>query len=519
MSIQSANPEAGQSTGVLGAIERLGNSLPNITILFFYALCIAAIASWLLSYISFGYIHPVSGEAIQIKNMLAPAELLGLSQNLVKNFINFPPLGIVIVATLGIGIAEGSGYLRTLLKQLLSITPQRFVTPSVIFVGVVSHIASDSAYVFLMPIAAFMFYASGKHPLAGIAAAFAGLAGGFAASFTPSMIDPIMQGFTQSAARIIDPTYSVNVLCNYFISFGSTFGVIGVCWYITEKIVEPRLQKYMPVDTQPEEEDKAVHESVTPVEARAFRIANLFMLAMMVGLVVLLYPEDSMLRAPNGSMTSPQAPIMQIIVPLLFIFFAVPGIVFGKVAGSFKDTSEITKSMESVTFTLIGFMVFCFFCAQFLYVFGQSQIGALIAMAGADFLRSINLPSQITILGIVFLTACLNILITSASSKWAILAPVFVPMLMAVGISPELTQASFRISDSAINVSTPLFAFYPLIIMYCQRYCSKTGVGTLVSMMLPYTVGLLIAMTVTLYLFWALGIPLGFDSGYVYTPA
>ncbi|MTI16271.1 AbgT family transporter [Rhodobacteraceae bacterium RKSG542] len=516
MSTPSTSLDAGRSPGILGAIERVGNRLPNITILFFYALCVAALASWLLSYISFDYINPVSGEQIQIKNMLAPSELLALSQSLVKNFVTFPPLGIVIVATLGIGIAEGAGYLRTLLKQLLAITPQRFVTPSVIFVGVVSHVAADSAYVFLMPIAAFMFYASGKHPLAGIAAAFAGLAGGFAASFTPSSIDPIMQGFTQGAARIIDPNYAVNVLCNYFISFGSTFGVIGVCWYITDKIVEPRLQKFMPIDNQPEGEDEGSLQSVTPLEAKAFRAANYVMLAMAIGLVLLLYPVDSMLRAPDGSMTSPQAPIMQIIVPLLFIFFAVPGIVYGFIAGTFKDTSQITKSMENVVITLIGFIVFCFFCAQFLYVFGQSQIGALIAMSGAEFLKSIDLPPQVTILGIIFLTACLNILITSASSKWAILAPVFIPMLMAVGISPELTQASFRISDSAINVSTPLFSFYPLIIMYCQRYCTKTGVGTLVSMMVPYTVGLLVVMTITLYLFWALGIPLGFDSGYVY---
>lgn len=225
-----------------------------------------------------------------------------------------------------------------------------------------------------------------------------------------------------------------------------------------------------------------------------------------------------MLRAPDGSLTSPKAPVMQAIVPLLFIFFALPGIVYGYTAGTFKSSTDVIRSMEEIMKMLLGFMVFAFFAAQFLYVFGKSNIGTLMAISGAQFLKDLGMPSTISLLGIIIFTGFLNLLITSATSKWAILSTIFVPMLMLLGISPELTQAAFRVSDSAVNVCTPMFPFYPLLIMYCQKYCQKAGVGTLSSMMLPYTLALLIVLTAVLYAFWGLGLPIGFDSGYVYPP-
>ncbi len=505
-------------TGFLATIERVGNKIPDVTILFVYALIICFMASALLSMVNFNYISPVNNQKLQIVNMLQSTKLVEFLTSMVKNFMSFPPLGITIVATLGIGIADSSGYLHVLIKKLLSITPKKLVTPSVIFVSIVCHIASDSAYVILMPISAMIFYATGKHPLAGIAAAFAGLAGGFTASYTPSIIDPIMQGFTQEAARIIDPTYNVNVLCNYFFSVGGTFFVLAACWFVTDKIVEPRLNAHMPVKKDLQLTSIADTPHVTPAENKAFKIASLVFLAMAVTLIVLLVPEGSLLRAPDGSMTSNKAPVMQAIVPLLFFFIGTPGLVHGYVSGTFKSTKDITRAMEGITKSLISFIVFAFFCAQFLFVFSQSQIGTLIAISGAEFLKSLNMPSGVTIFGIIILTGMLNLLITSASSKWAILAPIFVPMLMSVGISPELTQAAFRISDSAVNVSTPMFPFYPLIISYCKQYCEEAGIGTLCSMMIPFSIALFLVLTLNLFIFWGLGIPLGFDSGYVYTP-
>ena len=367
----------------------------------------------------------------------------------------------------------------------------------------------------IIPIAAYMFYATGKHPLAGIGASFAGIAGAFAANYTPSAIDPVIQGFTQMAAQIIDPTYEVNVLCNYFYAFGSTFIVIAGCWWVTERVVEPWCRKACPVDD--DIDVPAQDFSITPQENRAFYIASGVLVALLVGLVLALLPEDSLLRDPaTGNIASFKAPVMQSIVAIIFLLAAATGVVYGIISGKFRSSKDFTKSMEEITKTLIQLIVFYFFAAQFMYAFGASNIGALIAIAGAEFLKSLALPPQVTIFGIILFVGALNLIITSASAKWAILAPIFVPMLMAVGIAPELTQAAFRVSDSAVNVCTPMFAFYPLIIVYCQKYYKNTGVGTLSSLMLPYTITLLITLTIMLYVFWWLNIPLGFQADYVY---
>ena len=426
--------------GILGLIERVGNKIPDITIWFVGAFVLVCVISAILSQMHFDYVHPTTGKNIVVNNMLSGENIVLLMSKMVTNYSGFPPLGMVIVATLGIGIADGSGYINTGLKKLLAVTPKFLLSPIIILAGMLSHIGPDTGYVIIIPVAAYMFYASGKHPLSGIAASFAGIAGAFAANYTPFAIDPVIQGFTQSAAQLIDPTYQVNVLCNYFFAFASTFGVIA----------------------------------------------------------------------------SFKAPVMQSIVSLLFVFTGTVGLVYGILVGKFKSPKDVTNAMESITKTLVQLIVFYFFAAQFLWAFGASNMGALIAIAGAEFLKSLALPPQITVFGIIVLVGLLNLIITSASAKWAILAPIFVPMLMAVGISPELTQVAFRVSDSAVNVVTPMFAFYPLIILYCQKYCKSAGIGTLSSMMLPYTVALLVTLTIMLYLFWGLDIPLGFQADYVY---
>lgn len=507
--------EKQQVGGILGFIERIGNKIPDITILFVGAFVIVCVVSAVLSQMHFDYVHPTTGKNIVVNNMLSGENIVKLLSTMVTNYSGFPPLGMVIVATLGIGIADGSGYINTGLKKILSITPKFLLTPIIILVGMLSHLGPDTGYVIIIPVAAYMFYASGKHPLAGIGASFAGIAGAFAANYTPSAIDPVIQGFTQSAAQLIDPTYQVNVLCNYFYAFGSTFIVIASCWYVTEKISEPWLWKACPLDKDIDIGEDAKTE-VTPKENKAFLTATGVLILMVIGLIAAILPTDSILRDKNGVLASFQAPIMQSIVSLLFVFTGTVGLVYGIMVGKFKSPQDVTKAMEDITKTLVQLIVFYFFAAQFLYAFGASNMGALIAIAGAEFLKSLALPPQVTVFGIIIFVACLNLIITSASAKWAILAPIFVPMLMAVGIAPELTQVAFRVSDSAVNVVTPMFAFYPLIILYCQRYVKSAGIGTLSSLMLPYTVALLVSLTIMLYVFWGLDIPLGFQADYVY---
>lgn len=512
---QPQQPAQEQVGGFLGFIERAGNRIPDITMLFIAAFFITCILSAFLSQFHFGYIHPTTGKEIMVTNMLAPKSLVTLMTKMVSNFAGFPPLGMVIVATLGIGIAQGSGYINTGLKKILSVTPRFLMTPIVIVVGMLSHLAPDSGYMIIIPIAAYLFYASGKHPLAGVAASFAGIAGAFAANYTPSAIDPVIQGFTQMAAQLIDPSYEVNVLCNYFFAFAATFPIILVCWWVTEHVTEPWCRKACPLDADIDASEDAM-KPITPQENRSFAVASCVLIFLLVGLFAALIPENSLFRDPAGNIASFKAPVMQSIVAIIFLLCAIPGIVYGIMSGTFRSSKDFTHSMEEITHTLVQLIVFYFFAAQFMYAFGASNLGALIAIAGAEFLKSLALPPQITVFGIIVFVAILNLLITSASAKWSILAPIFVPMLMSIGIAPELTQVAFRISDSAVNVCTPMFAFYPLIIIYCQKYYKKTGVGTLSSLMLPYTIALLVTLTVLLYVFWFLGIPLGFQGAYIY---
>lgn len=497
-------------------IEKIGNKIPDVSILFLFALIIILFASFFLSLFDFNYFlikADGNSEQVIIKNFLSLGNFLNLLSQMTSNFINFPPLGITLVVVLAIGVAETSGFLRVALVKLSLFVPKRLMVPVVLIISVASHIIGDGAYVFLMPIVALLFISVGKHPVAGIATAFAGLAGGFSASFTPSIIDPIMQGFTERAAHIIDISVNVNVLCNYFVSLAGTIGVILFSWFVCDRIVEPYLKKNLPIDGTYEELSQ---NSISEYENRAFIFAMLSILMMIVILIILAYPSDSLLRGPNGTLSEKDSILMKALVTFLFLFFAIPGLVFGIVSKKFTSLTQVIDAMSDSLKPLIGFMVFCFICGQFLYIFNESNISKLLAVSGAEFLKSLALPSGVTIFGIIVFTGFLNLFVTSATSKWAVLAPIFVPMLMLLGVAPEFTQAAFRVSDSAINVMTPLFPYYPLIITYCQKYSSKTGVGTLCSIMIPYSIALMIALTLTLYLFWIFNIPLGFESSYSY---
>ncbi|MDO4674853.1 AbgT family transporter [Campylobacter sp.] len=498
---------------ILNKIEKIGNKIPNVSVLFLFALLIVLLASWVLSCFDFDYFllkNDGTKEQIVIKNFLTLPHFLEFLSKMTSNFISFPPLALTIVITLGIGIAEESGFLRVSLIKFSQFVPKNFVVPVVLILSILCHLIGDGAYVFLMPIAALLFLAAKRHPVAGIATAFAGLAGGFCAGFTPSIIDPIMQIFTEKSAHIIDDSYSVHVLCNYFLSLGSVVGVVLFCWWVTSRVVEPYCQKNLPLACHLSD----IQNRLSPCENRAFYWAFLSVLMLFVGIFGLSFGD--FLRGPGGSLTEKDSLLMKNLVPFLFLFFALPGLIFGYKIKRFHSLNDVflaaTKSLEP----LLGFVVFCFICGQFLFVFNDSNISKLLSLSGASILSSLQMPQGLTILALLIFTAFLNLFITSATSKWAVLAPVFVPMLMLVGLSPELVQATFRVSDSAINVMTPLFPFYPLIISFCQKYYPKTGVGTLCALMLPYSIALMIALSATLYLFWILEIPLGFESFYYY---
>jgi aminobenzoyl-glutamate transport protein len=505
--------ERGWIDRALNGVERLGNALPDPAALFLIMLILVWIASALLAPISFAEIDPRTGQPIEVLNRLTGPAIAEFLSNMVDTFTSFHPLGVVLVALLGVGVAEHTGFINAGLKAMLSVTSASLLTPMLILVAVISHTAADAGYVLVIPLGGVIYYAAGRHPLAGIAAAFAGVSGGFSANFIPSGIDPLLAGLTQEAAQILVPERLVNPLCNWFFTGASSVLIVAVGWYVTDRIVEPRL-----ADTaiDGDTEDMPQMEELGPRERRGL---NVSLIALGVGVLVLVVaslPETSALRSPAGSLTDATAPLMASIVPLIFLLFLLPGVVYGYVAGTVESHRDIIKGMSKTMSTMGYYIVLSFFAALFIDEFARSNIGALLALKGASGLQALALPPQVTIVGIIFLSGGVNLLIGSASAKWALLAPIFVPMLMQLGISPELTQAAYRVGDSTTNIITPLMPYFPLVVVFAQRYVKGTGIGTLVATMLPYSVAFLISWLVFLLAYWALGIPLGLQAPYTF---
>jgi len=497
----------------LNAIERVGNKLPDPAALFFILLVLVWILSAIFASVQFSEIDPRTGQPIVIKNQLAGTSIAAFLANMVTTFTSFHPLGVVLVALLGVGVAEHTGFINAGLKGLLSFTSAWLLTPMLILVAIVSHTAADAGYVLVIPLGGVIFHAAGRHPLAGIAAAFAGVSGGFSANFVPSSLDPLLSGLTQAAAQIINPERLVNPLCNWSFTAASTLLIVGLGWFLTDRVIEPRLRGTK-VDGDPA--DLPRMENLGAKEKRGLFAGLATLLAGLLVLIFFSTRAGSVLRAPDGSLTASTAPLMQSIVPLIFLLFLIPGIVYGYVAGTVQSHRDIIKGMSKTMSTMGYYIVLAFFAALFIAAFGQSNLGALLALKGAGLLQAMNFPGAVTMIGIILLTASVNLLIGSASAKWALLAPIFVPMLMTLGYSPELTQAAYRVGDSTTNIITPLMPYFPLVVVFAQRYVKKTGIGTLVSLMLPYSITFIVCWTAFLLIYWMLGIPLGLQAPYTY---
>jgi aminobenzoyl-glutamate transport protein len=512
---------------LLDAIEWAGNRLPDPAMLFVLALAATWVVSLLLAPVQFTEIDPrtlgpdAHGQPqpprpIEVKNQLSGPALATFLTRLVKNFTEFPPLGVVLVAMLGVGVADHTGFINAAVKALLRVTPAWLLTPMLLLVAIISHSAGDTGYVLVIPLGGIIFQAAGRHPLAGIACAFAGVAGGFSANFLPSGLDPLLQGFTQSSAHILDPGRNVNPLCNWWFTSASTLVIIAVGWYLTDRVIERRL-RHTPIDG--DEARQYQFAELTAREVRGLWAGLGSMLAAGLVVVAAAWPADSPLRSPEGSLVKHGAPLMEAIVPLIFLGFLLPGVVHGYVAGTVRSHRDLVQGMAKAMGTMSYYVVMAFFAAQFTYAFRESNLGALVAIKGAAALERLGLPGAVTVVGIILLTCLVNLLVGSASAKWAMLGPIFVPMLMKLGIAPELTQAAYRIGDSSTNIVTPLLPYFPLIVAYAQRYVKNTGVGTLISLMLPYSLAFVVTWTLLLMVFWGLELPLGLEAAYVYPVA
>ncbi|WP_221029461.1 AbgT family transporter [Actomonas aquatica] len=490
---------------VLGTVERVGNALPEPATLFALLALFTLIASAIAQAVDLSVAHPATGETISAVSLLNLAGFQKIVKETVHVFVNFHPLGVVIVCLLGIAVAEKAGLIGAAVRALVLTTPRTWVTPIVVFAGVMSNLGADVGYVLLIPLAATIFHAVGRHPLAGLAAGFAGVSGGFSANLLISAIDVILAGLSTEAARLLNPEYSVTGLANYYFLFISTFIVVGAGTWVTHKVVEPRLGPYTG-NVKPEE-----LIPLSAAEKRGLLFTAVFAVLTVAFFLLGVLPAEGFLRNPAYPELMMRSLPFSYLVPFLFAIGFGSGLAYGFGAKTIKSDKDVVGAMNDAMGTLGAYLVLAFFAAQFIAYFNWTNLGLIFAVKGAGALQALGLdqwPIPMMI-GLVILAAIINMLVGSASAKWALIAPIFVPMFMLLGFSPELVQAAYRVGDSVTNVITPLMAYFPLIITFARKYDSQMGMGTIIATMLPYSVAFMVAWTILLIIWMLTGLPLG----------
>ncbi|MST55053.1 AbgT family transporter [Pyramidobacter sp. SM-530-WT-4B] len=507
----------------LDKIEVVGNRMPPPMIIFAFLTLLVVVISGIGSVWGWSATGEIFNKATQkieattinIVNLCSINGLRYMIGNLTKNFMSYPSLGMMLTMMFGIGIAEYSGWLNGLIRKAVQITPHKLVTPMVVFIGVMSNLAENAGYVLFVPLAGMIFKACNKHPLAGIAAGFAGVSGGFAANLMISSNDAVLSGYSDIAAKIINPNHSVLPSSNYYFMATSVFLLVIVGTFITEKVIIPRLGEYKPnIDPSL----SVPSDNIGDNDEKALKIANYVFLGMILFLAVSCIPQTSWLRNPKTGSLIKGSLLLDSIVPLLTILFFVPGFVYGKISGKFKTSRDVYNGFSASIRVLAGFICVSFAASQFTNYFKYSNLGSILSINGAHFLQQLNVGAIPLMIVFILVTGFSNLFMASASAKYAIFAPVFVPMFMTLGISPELTQVAFRIGDSSTNIIAPVLSSLPIILDAMKRYDKDSGLGTLVSCMLPFSIAIMVSWTVMLVVWMLLKLPLG-PGAFIYLNA
>ena len=498
------------SGSILGFIEKLGNKLPNPTMLFVYLSVITILLSFVLERLGVGVSYQaikdsqISQLSANVVNLLSADSIRTFVSSVLKNFTGFYPLGVVFAIILGIGVADKAGLLSALVKKIALNSSKKWVTPIVIFLGAMSNVASSVGYVVLIPLGAILFAGFGRHPLAGLAAAFAGVSGGWSANLLIGTNDPMFAAFSTQAASVLNPDYVVLATANWYFMIASTFLIVIVGSFVTDRIVEPRLGKFSFEGAL----NLGERDQISAEQKRGLKFALIASVIFTILLLAALLPSNSLFGAKEGESFT-KSVFMHSIIIFMMLFFIVAGTAYGAGAGTIKNSGDAVKFMEQAVAELSGFLVLIFFAAQFTYLFNASNIGLVLSIKGSVFLKDIGLTGLSLIIVFIFVIAFINLFIAVDSAKWAMMAPIFVPMFMNLGLSPELTQAAFRIGDSTTNIITPLMPFFVLIVAFMQRYDKGLKIGSVVSIMLPYTVAFLLSWAALMSVWYVFDLPLG----------
>ena len=494
--------------GFLAIVERLGNLLPDPIMIFVWLIAglmafsaLGAALGWSASFAFTGTEAPPFGVlkdgvlTFQAQSLFSEENVTRLFTEMPRTLTGFAPLGAVLVVIFGAAVAERVGLFSALIRASLRNAPRVILTPMVAVVGMMSHHASDAAYVVFIPLAGLLYASVGRHPLVGIAAAFAAVSGGFAGNITPGQTDVILFGFTQEAARIIDPTWTMNPLGNWWFILGIVAVFTPIIWFVTDRIVEPRLGAW---GGEADDGLKAelARSAVTDLEARGLRMAGVAALGVVLAFAALaLWPGYTPLIDESKTGPSQLQPLYGALVGGFMLLFLISGIAFGVGAGTVRTTQDVIEKMIDGVRVMAPYIVFVFFAAHFVAMFNWSRLGPIAAIHGAEALKVLALPPAVLLVSVQGFSSLLDLFIGSASAKWSAMAPVVVPMFMLLGISPEMTTAAYRMGDSYTNIMTPLMAYFPLVLAFCRRWTPSTGVGSLLALMLPYALGFMLAFT------------------------
>jgi aminobenzoyl-glutamate transport protein len=563
----------------LDVIERLGNKLPEPPILFCWLAFFVVLGSAIGAAVGWSVqpLKPVAitgpdgvsvslvaaGAPIEPRSLLTAEGLYFMFSSMLRNFAAMPALPLVFVSMLGIGLAEKFGLFSALMRQLAFVTPARLLTPVIVFLGANSSVASDAGYVILPPLAAALYLAAGRHPVAGLAAAFCGVAGGFGGGLFPTGGDGVLTGFAQEGAHVIDPAYSVTILHNYYFKVVSAVVVTAVGWWVTDRVVEPRLSRLHPSDRRSQDSGELADMTLAPVERRALKWSLATMAAVLAAFAALIWMPGSPLHgpgqptlangrvlvqqpvevAPEGTPAEEGATVLareplavvaagapgrlveapgprwsQVIVPMILLSFLLPGMVYGRMTGTLRTQADFVAALNHGIRSIVPVLVILFFLAQFVNYFAYSQMDRMLAYAGGSLLFEAALPIPLLITLFVLVVVLGDFAMSGMLSKFGVLAPIFVPMFMIVGMSPELTTAAYRIGDSVVNIVTPLNSYLLIVLAVLQRYRPAAGLGTLISLMVPYSLALGIAWTALLVLWYFTGLPLGPTAPLTFAP-
>ncbi|WP_147803582.1 AbgT family transporter [Alkalicoccus halolimnae] len=506
MSAQADKEKKGIFMKLLDQVERVGNKLPHPFMLFVYLAGIIILLSWLLSAINISVTHPMDGEEVAIENMVSLNGLEFILSSMLENFTGFAPLGLVLVMMFGIGLAQKVGLIETFMKKTILNAPAKLVTYVIIGTGVIGNLASDAAFVIIPPLAAMVFYSLGRHPLAGMAAGFAGVGAGFTANVLITGTDALLSGISTEVAQSVDPDLVVTPVDNYFFMAFSVLMLMIVGAWITEKVVEPRLGKFDTKFADPDAVEQTA-EQPSAQEMKGLRNAGITAAVYLTIVALTIVPPNGILRGEEGTIVP--SIFLDNIIPIILFFFITVAVAYGTTTKVLQSTADVPELMGKAIKDMSGFIVLIFAASQFIAYFEWTNIGTFIAVSSATGLENINFTGMGLIVGFILLTAVLNLFIFSGSAQWALMAPIFIPMFYFLNYDPAFIQLAYRIADSSTNIITPMNPYVPMVLAFMKRYDNRAGFGTLFSIMLPYAMTFLF-IWIAIFVIWnLLGLPIG----------